>query len=360
MTLAASQTSFPIDPRQRQTRLLIIALAVVCIVLAMLSVWWGTGQLKISPVKAVDTLLDPDQASQLAQVSVDTRLSRVTMAFGVGIALAVAGALLQMLYRNPLASPEITGVTQGSVVAVVCYLVFGPAAPDSAVWVLPMIGSVGGLAAGALTYGIARLGGKADPLRLILIGVLLAGLLGSMVALAILSAEALNQDLIQWTVGSVGTATWERVAILYAGIAVATPIGVTAIPHANALGLGDDIAHGVGVSVNRSRALVLLAAAILTASAVSLVGGIGFVGLMAPHIVRRHTGADLRRLVPAAALAGAALVGIADFASRNLRPNDIATHFGVAEQTARITLPTGVYLAIIGAPFFIHLLRRQK
>ncbi|MEM7288023.1 MAG: iron ABC transporter permease [Actinomycetota bacterium] len=353
-----SSPPLPADPRVRQTRLLVVVLAVSCVVMALVSVWWGTGQLKISPIKAIDTLLDPEGASRLAEVSVDNRLSRVTMAFGVGIALAVAGALLQTLYRNPLASPEITGVTQGSVVAVVCYLVWGPAGAGDAVWVLPVVGSVGGLAAGLLTWAVTRLGGKLDPLRLILTGVLLAGVLGSIVALAIISAEALDQDIVQWTVGSVGTATWERVGILFVGVAIATPIGVAAIPYANSLGLGDDISQGVGLNVNAARSLVLVAAAVLTASAVSLVGGIGFVGLIAPHLVRRYTGADLRRLVPAAALAGAFLVSAADFASRNLRPNDIATHFGVSEEVNPITLPTGVYMAVVGAPFFIHLLRR--
>ncbi|MEM9520056.1 MAG: iron ABC transporter permease [Actinomycetota bacterium] len=354
----AAAPLLPVDPRVAATRKLLVVLAVLCVVMMILSVWWGTGQLKISPVKAIDTLLNPDGASELAQVSVDNRLSRVLMSFGVGVALATAGALLQTLYRNPLASPEITGVSQGSIVAVVCYLVFAPDAVNQPVWVLPMVGSIGGLLAGLLTWAVTRLGGKIDPLRLILTGVLLAGLLGSIVAIAIISRTALSQDLVQWTVGAIGTATWERVGILYLGVLVATPIGIVSIPYANALGLGDDIGQGVGLNVGLARGLVLLSAAVLTASAVSLVGGIGFVGLVAPHLVRRVTGSDLRRLVPAAAMAGASLVAVADFASRNFRPNDIATHFGVPEEIARVTLPTGVYLALFGAPFFIHLLRR--
>lgn len=348
----------PADPRVRATRRLMVVLTLIVIATALISVWWGTGSLKISPLKAYNTLVDPESASRLAEIAVDARLTRVMMAFGVGVALSMAGALLQMLYRNPLASPEITGVTQGAVMATVLWLVFGPRSINDPTWLLPLIGAVGGLATGLLTWAVTRLGGKVDPLRLILIGVLLAGLLGSLLALALIYSEDLGQDLIQWTVGSISVSTWERVTILYIALVLTTPFVLYAIPLANTLGLGDDIAQGVGSNANRARIFVLVAAAFLTAAAVSLVGGIGFVGLVAPHLVRRVTGSDLRRLVPAAALAGAALVGVADFVSRNFRPADVARLFGVESEVARVTLPTGIYLALVGAPFFIQLLRR--
>ncbi|MEM8619192.1 MAG: iron ABC transporter permease [Actinomycetota bacterium] len=351
-------TALPADPRGRRTWALVALLAVGCVVAFVVSVWWGTGSIRISPVKAFESWTDPDNASRLAQVAVEARSARAVMAMAVGAALAIAGSFLQLLYRNPLASPEITGVTQGSVVAVVVYLAYGSTSTDEAIWFLPLIGCAGGLGAGLLTWAIARLGGRVDPLRMILIGVLLGGLLFSVVGIAILTTDEFSQDLIQWTVGSIQVATWDRVWILLGALAIAAPLVLYAVPLANGLGLGDDIAQGVGLGVNTARAIVLLAAATVTAAAVSLVGGIGFVGLVAPHLVRSRTGSDLRRLLPASALAGALLVAAADFAARNVRPGDIADFFGVGADVAPTTLPTGVYLALIGAPFFVHMLRR--
>ncbi|MEM7143452.1 MAG: iron ABC transporter permease [Actinomycetota bacterium] len=351
----------PADPRWRHFRISTAVLTVACVALVLVSVWWGTGGIRVSPLRAWNTLTDAENATRLETVTVDARLSRAVMSIGVGMALAAAGALLQALYRNPLASPEITGVTQGAVVGVVVFLVYAPT--DITVgrtWALPAIGAAGGIVAGILTYAVAKLGRRVDPLRLILIGVLMGGLLSSLVAIAIIGSGDFSQDLITWTVGSVQSATWARVRILAIALVVFVPLVIAAIPYANALSLGDDIAQGAGLAVNRARLIVLIAAAALTAAAVSLVGGISFVGLVAPHLVRRFTGADLRRLVPTAALAGAALVAAADFVSRNLRPGDLASALGIDEYIRFITLPTGVYLGLIGAPFFIHILRRRS
>ncbi|MEM8925147.1 MAG: iron ABC transporter permease [Actinomycetota bacterium] len=347
------------DPRVRSTAIMVLALLAITAAAIAVSLWWGTGSVRLTPARVWAALFDGDEADRVDAVAAESRLVRATMSVLVGAALASAGALLQTLYRNPLASPEITGVTQGSIVAVVMWLVYGPFEPDAAVWVLPLVGAVGGLATGLLTYGISRLGGRVDPLRLVLIGVLLGGLLSSLIALALISADGVGLELVSWTVGSLQSATWARVRILVIALLVCLPLTVLAIPYGNALALGDDIAQGTGITVGRARGLVLLAAASLTAAAVSLVGGIGFVGLVGPHLVRRRTGADLRRLLPASAVAGALLVVIADFTSRNFRPGDLAARLGVADEIASITLPTGIFLALIGAPFFIHLLRRS-
>ncbi|MEM7321903.1 MAG: iron ABC transporter permease [Actinomycetota bacterium] len=351
--------ALPADPRTSTTRITIVVLTVVTVIAFVASVWWGTGSVKLTPSRVWTALFDADNAPRIDAVAAEARLVRAVMAVLVGMALASAGALLQTLYQNPLASPEITGVTQGSILAVVMWLVLGPRETDS-VWLLPLIGALGGLASGLLTYGIARLGGKIEPLRLILIGVLLGGLLFSLLSVVLISADGFGLELISWTVGSLNSATWDRVRIMAVTMVVCLPLVVIATPFGNALSLGDDIAQGTGLAVARARGVVLFAAAAVTAAAVSLVGGIGFVGLVAPHLVRRRTGADLRRLVPAAAIAGALLVLLADFAARNLRPREFATLFGVTEYVAPQALPTGVYLALIGAPFFIHLLRRSS
>ncbi|MEM7271895.1 MAG: iron ABC transporter permease [Actinomycetota bacterium] len=351
--------SLPPDPRVRTSiRTIAVVVAVTLFMMAM-SLWWGTGSVRLGPVTAWNALFDSENAERLEVVAAEARVVRILMSVLVGAALASAGALLQTLYRNPLASPEITGVTQGSVVAVVVWLVYGPRESADPDWLFPVIGCIGGIAAGLLTYAVSRLGGRVDPLRLILVGVLLGGLLGSLLGLALIASDGLGLDLISWTVGTVQSATWGRVGLLAAALAVCLPLVVIAIPYGNALALGEDVAQGTGLTVNRARGVVLFAAAAVTAAAVSLVGGIGFVGLVAPHLVRRRTGSDLRRLLPTAAVVGALLVLVADFASRNIRPRDLATPFGAAEMVGAFALPTGVYLALIGAPFFIHLLRRQ-
>lgn len=349
--------ALPADPRARTTRLTLVALLVAIAVMVLVSLWWGTGSVKLTPARIWAGWFD-DEAERLDAVAAEARTVRVIMATLIGAALASAGALLQTLYRNALASPEITGVTQGSIVAVIAWIIYGPV-DDEPVWTLPLVGVVGGMITGLLTYGVSRLGGKVEPLRLILIGVLMGGLLTSSIALLLISTDGVGLDLISWTVGSLQSASWERIRLLAIALAICIPLVIAAIPYGNALALGDEIAQGTGLVVNRARGIVLLAAAALTAAAVSLVGGIGFVGLVAPHLVRGRTGADLRRLLPASALAGAFLVVLADFVSRNLRPQDIARALGFPEQIASVTLPTGVYLALIGAPFFIQLLRKS-
>ncbi|MEM9562705.1 MAG: iron ABC transporter permease [Actinomycetota bacterium] len=351
--------ALPPDPRRRATRLANLVLLAVTAAAFVVSLWWGTDSVKLTPDRLWTALFDADNAERLDVVASEARLVRATMAVLVGFALASAGGLLQALYQNPLASPEITGVTQGSILAVVIWLVFGARDPD-ALWILPIVGAGGGIASGLLTYGISRLGGKIEPLRLILIGVLLGGLLISLLTVVLLSADGLALDLLSWTVGSITSATWQRTLIMAIALLCCAPLVALAIPYANALSLGDDIAQGAGLAVARGRGIVLLAAAAVTAAAVSLVGGIGFVGLVAPHLVRSRTGADLRRLLPTAALAGALLVLLADFASRNLRPRDLFGLVGLSEYVAPQALPTGIYLALIGAPFFIHLLRRSS
>ncbi|MEM7091722.1 MAG: iron ABC transporter permease [Actinomycetota bacterium] len=344
------------DPRWKTSRLMTASLAIAILTTGLISLWWGTGSVRMSPTRVWTALTDEDAVFRIEAVAAEARLVRVVMGILVGASLASAGAMLQSLYRNPLASPQITGVTQGSVVAVVMWLLYGPNSEST--WVLPLVGALGGVGTGLLTYGISKLGGRVDPLRLILVGVLLGGLLSSMTALVLISADGAGLDLISWTVGSLQSASWSRIRLLAIALLLCIPLILLAIPYGNALNLGEEIAHGAGVSVNRGRGIVLLAAASITAASVSLVGGIGFIGLVAPHIVRRWTGADLRRLVPNSALSGALLVLLADFASRNLRPRDVASALGVAEEVAPTALPTGIFLALIGAPFFIHLLRR--
>jgi len=350
------------DLRWRRWGVTMPLLALLCFGLIVLSAMIGVGSVTLTPAQIWRGLVAPETASRLEIVATNARLSRAVLALGVGLALGMAGALLQALYRNPLASPSITGVTQGAVAATVAWVVFGPEVPPNQVsWVLPAVAGMGALLSATATWSFTRLGGKVEPTRLILIGILVGGVLSAITSVGLLWAGESTQALVAWLSGSLASATWQKVGLLSLGILIITPLVLMAIPRANLLHYGDDITAGLGQSVTPARAIVLIGACLLTAAAVCIVGGIAFVGLVAPHLLRWLVGSDLRRLVPAAALAGGALVLLADFVSRNLRPVDIGEWLNIPTNTyAAVTLPVGVYLALIGGPFFLFLLRRTR
>lgn len=347
--------------RWRRWWLVMPILLLLCLGLLWLSTAIGVGSVTLTPAQAWRALVTPENASRLEIVATNARLTRALMALGVGVALGMAGALLQALYRNPLADPSITGVTQGAVTATVAWIVFGPPiAPGQVSWVLPGISALGALLSASLTWSVARLGGRVEPVRLILIGVLVGGVLGAITSIALLYAGEDAQILINWLSGSLASSTWQKLLLFGAAMLVSLPLLLMAIPRANVLQFGDEVAAGLGQSVTPARALVLIASCLLTAAAVCTMGGIGFVGLIAPHLLRTLVGSDLRRLVPAAGLAGGALVLIADLVARNLRPSDVGAWLNSPLNTNAITLPVGVYLALLGGPFFLFLLRRTR
>jgi iron complex transport system permease protein len=336
-------------------------LFVICLALVWLSTAIGIGSVTLTPAQAWRALVDSENASRLEIVATNARLVRALMGLGVGIALGAAGALLQALYRNPLADPGITGVTQGAVTAAVAWIVFGPVlTPGQVSWLLPAISALGALLSASLTWSIARLGGRVEPVRLILIGVLVGGVLGAITSVALLYAGEDTQVLISWLSGSLASATWQKLGLFSIAFAITLPLLLMAIPRANVLQFGDDVASGLGQNVTPARAIVLITSCLLTAAAVCTIGGGGFVGLVAPHLLRWWVGSDLRRLVPAAAMTGGALVLVADFVARNLRPADIGEWLNIPLNTNPITLPVGVYLALLGGPFFLFLLRRTR
>ncbi|MEM7343006.1 MAG: iron ABC transporter permease [Chloroflexota bacterium] len=351
----------PLSRRWRRWYWTMPLLILLCLGLLWLSLTIGVGSVTLTPPQIWRAITAPDTASRLEIIATNARLARGLMGLGVGVALGMAGALLQALYRNPLADPSITGVTQGAVTAAVAWLVFGPAQESGElVWVLPGVSAIGALLSATATWSITRLGGKVEPTRLILIGVLVGGVLGAITSIALLWADERIQMLVNWLSGSLAWSTWQKVSLLSGSLLVVLPLALIAIPLANVLQFGDDVSAGLGQSATPARAIVLIAACMLTAAAVCTVGGVGFVGLVAPHLLRWWVGSDLRRLVPAAGLAGGALVLLADFVARNLRPGDVEALLGIPLNTNQATLPVGVYLALLGGPFFLFLLRRTQ
>lgn len=364
--MTASTTSISLPPgieadyRWRRAFWLNICLGVLVVVFAMASIAFGAN-VTLNPIEAVAMVLNPDNYDRLAVISANFRIPRALMGILVGAALAVSGAFLQALYRNPLADPGLTGVTGGAIAFVGVARVFGPQfSTTQYLFVTPITALLGALFAAGITWFFASLAGRVQSLSLILIGVLVGGFFLSALTIAFVWAPSFEtlQSLLAWFVGSFHTANWTSLAIITGGLALSLPLVLMSIPRANVMQLGDDVAQGLGQSSGMARAIVLLTACLLAGVAVCTVGGIGFVGLMAPHMVRWFVGTDLRRLVPTVALLGGLLVVSLDFVARNFSADILEAFVGLPLNPQ--ALPVGLFLNLVGGVFFLFLLRKLR
>ena len=283
----------------------------------------------------------------------DIRLPRLALGALVGAALAVSGAIMQGLFRNPLADPGIVGISAGAGLGAVLAILLGGAlpavlAPLAGPALVPLAAFAGSWITTALLYRVATRGGQTSIATLLLAGIGVAALAGALTGIALyLADDAQLRDMTFWGLGSLAGATWGK-------LTVAGPIILAALAAApllarglNALALGEAAAMHLGIPVERLKSGAVLAAAAATGAAVAVSGGIGFVGIVAPHLLRLTIGPDHRTLLPAAALLGAALLVLADVLARTL--------------VAPAELPIGIVTALVGAPVFLWLLlgRRQ-
>ena len=329
-------------PHRRVTAALLLALA------ATLA---GAVQLGAVPVSASDWWA-PVAGTPMtggAFVLWELRLPRALLALAVGAALGLAGALAQGLFRNPLADPGLLGVTSGAVCAAALVLtVFAAAAagvpPAWRVWVLPLASFGGALAVCFVLERLARWLTPGSVAGLLLTGLALNALTMAVVGLCTyLATDEQLRSLTFWTLGSVAGATWPVVGVLALALAAALWQSRRLAHALNALALGEAAAAHVGVDVAGLRWRLIVIVAVLCALAVAWCGLIGFIGLMAPHLVRGAAGADQRRLLPLAMLAGALLLLLADTAARTV--------------AVPAEVPVGIFTALIGAPLFLLMLR---
>lgn len=272
------------------------------------------------------------------------RLPRVLMAAMVGAALASSGLVLQSMIRNPLASPDIIGITGGASAAAVCFLSFFATAMGI-VW-LPIFAISGALLAALLIYVLAWNSGV-TPMRLVLVGIGVSSAMGA-VTTFVIAASPLSTSITAyiWLTGSVYGASWVEVKALLPWLLVSWPLALYLARRVNTQELGDQVATGLGISVQKLRLSLLFLSVVMAAPAIAYAGAVGFVGLIAPHIARRFVTRSFALLLPISALVGACLVMLADLCGRLLfQPLDI---------------PAGVFVSAIGAPFFIYLLYRQR
>jgi len=274
------------------------------------------------------------------------RLPRVVAAALVGGALAVAGVVFQGLLQNPLADPYIIGTSGGAALGATIAL----SLPVQALWfgfgLVPVLAFAGAMLAVLLVYNIARVGARAPVVTLLLAGFATSSMLAAVMSFLMLVSGATLRRIILWTMGGLAVTGWSQVAIVAPLVLGAMLVAGRFARDLNAFLLGEEEAAYLGVNVERRKLTLLLLGSLLTGAAVSLSGLVGFVGLVIPHVARLVLGPDHRLLLPASALVGAAFLVLADLLARSL--------------LAPTEIPVGIVTALIGAPFFIYLLRKSK
>jgi iron complex transport system permease protein len=285
----------------------------------------------------------PD-ASPAAVIVWELRLPRACLAWVVGAALALSGTVFQGLFRNPLADPFVIGVSGGASVGAVAAIAAGASTTFLGLDPVPLFAFAGGLAAVAAVYVLGRGGGRTSMETLLLAGLAVGAFCSALTSLLLWLNAGGIAEMVLWLMGQRDAVRWSHVGAAAPYAAAAAAVAVVYARDLNALAMGEDQAQQLGVNVARSRKMLLAAGTLSAAAAVAVAGLIGFVGLIVPHAVRRLTGADHRRLVPASALAGGLFLVIADAASRAAGPT---------------ALPLGIVTGLCGGPFFLYLLKRK-
>ncbi len=327
-----------------------VPLVVVGLGLAILAA--AVGPYTIPPSHSVEILLEQvgfgeSSAPQTEQAIIETiRLPRILLALTVGAALGVSGAVMQGLFRNPMADPGIIGVSTGGALGAVIAIALGLQTVFALA--LPGLAFVGAAAALALVYVVASLGGRFSMAALLLAGVALSAFMAAIISAIILFTADLQaqREMLFWLAGGLGASTWTDIRISAPLVLLGIVVAVLLSRDLNLLMVSEDEANALGVRVVLTRNSLLLAASLITGTAVAFSGAIAFVGLIAPHTLRLLIGADHRALIPLSAIGGGIFLLAADTLAR------------VAIAPAEI--PVGVVTALVGAPFFVLLLARNK
>lgn len=315
----------------------IIYTAIVLVVMLIVAI--GIGSVYISPIETIKTLFGHGQ--KMSQTIVwDLRIPRVFIAALVGVNLAISGALLQAVMRNPLADPGVIGVSSGASVAVLLIMLVFPTLGN---WI-PVAAMVGGTIAVAIVYVLAWKNSSISPVRIILAGVAVNAIFGGVTGLlSILYSDRLPAAL-QWMNGSIGGKGMGDVAMLIPYSIIGWVLAIFCIRSANILALGEQVAVNLGENTNKIRILLSLVAVYLAAISVAVVGLLSFVGLVVPHMARLIVGTNHRLLIPMSMVLGALILVLADTVGRSL--------------FAPLDIPAGIVMAMVGGPYFLYLMRK--
>ncbi|KQV38169.1 iron ABC transporter [Rhizobium sp. Root268] len=341
--------------RSQAARLLIGLLVILAVVTFVASIMTGAADASLGNLLRWLTGTETaEQALSLRDriIILDIRLPRAVLGLLVGAALAVSGAVMQGLFRNPLADPGLVGVSSGASLGAVLIIVlgsnlFGPVFAVFGFYTLPIAAFFGGLGTTLLLYRIATRSGQTSVATMLLAGIALAALAGAITGVLIFVADDQQlRDLTFWGLGSLAGASWTKV-LAAAPIIVLSLLVVPFLARGlNALTLGEAAAFHMGVPVQRLKNVAIVSVAAATGASVAVSGGIGFVGIVVPHVIRLVIGPDHRFLLPASALLGGTLLIFADMIARTIVPP--------AE------LPIGIITAFAGAPFFLWILLRGR
>lgn len=287
-----------------------------------------------------------DWAASSEQIILKVRLPRVFLAILVGACLSLAGAGFQGVLRNPLADPYTLGVASGSAVGAAFLILFGFHTILFGIWTIPLVAFVTGLISLLVVLRLANVQGKYKLETIILSGVVVSAFLGAIVSFMVSMSDQVVNEIVFWLMGSLALRGWSFTFVLMPYLAIGLVVLLSYGRTLNLFALGERQAAHLGVNIKRTRLVVLVISTLITAAAVSIVGTIGFVGLVVPHLVRLMVGPDYRILLPLSVIFGAIYVLWADTIARTLlSPTEI---------------PLGVVTAVLGAPFFAYLLRRNK
>ncbi len=355
MTMTALPSPVRVTPRagDRRARAKLVASGLLVLLAAACIASLAVGATGTSLLAALFKLVQ-GQALDAGERLIlwDIRAPRTVIGILVGAALAVSGAVLQGLFRNPLADPSLIGISAGSALGAITAIVLGgllPAAFALSIgqWMIPIAAFIGGLGATILLYRISTRGGRTSVAVMLLAGIALAALTNALAGILIFRADdAQLRDLTFWQMGSLAGATWAKVYVTAPLILIALAASPFLANALNGLALGEASAAHLGISVQRMKTVAVLCVAAAVGAAVAISGGIGFIGIVVPHLLRLAIGPDHRYLLPASALLGGALLLAADIVARVI--------------VAPAELPIGIVTAIIGGPFFMWLLLRNR
>jgi iron complex transport system permease protein len=338
--------------RRRVAVLSVLGLLLVLVVIAAVALGAvyvpiaTSARIIVSRLPLLGRLVDATWSPTQETIIISVRLPRVLLALLVGMGLALAGAIFQGLFRNPLADPSIIGSSQGAALGATIAFYFGINFGWGGLSAVTLFAFVGAFLAVFVVYVIARAGGRVSIAYLLLVGFALSSFLASIVSLLMVMSEDRMHNIFFWLMGGLGTGSWDAVLAVLPCIAVGGVVSVIFAKDLNLLMLGEERATQLGLEARRFQWIMFAVASVVVGAAVSVSGIIGFVGLMTPHIVRLLTGPDHRYLVPGSLIGGGIFMVVADTLARTLiAPNE---------------LPVGIVTAFFGAPFFIYLLKRRR
>lgn len=314
-------------------------LLLLLMIVAVISI--GTGAVFISPREVVEALVGTGTKNHTFIIG-EYRLPRIVLGMLAGAGLAVSGAILQGMIRNPLASPDVIGITKGAGLASAIVIFLFPKSP--AYW-LP-VAAFAGAAVVALILFLYTARKRVQPSTLALVGIAIGVICQAGIQYLMVKNPGDVNAALLWMAGSLWGRGWEHVWAVLPWIVFFLPVTLLLAHRLDVLSLGDDVAEGLGENVTGLRVLLLLTSVALAGACVAVVGSIGFVGLLSPHIARRLVGGKHAILLPVAALIGAVLLVAADGFGRWLLPP--------------MEVPVGIVTAVIGAPYFLYLIGREK